>query len=641
MYNVLLERLDKGPLVCDGAMGSLLYDSGISYKHCYEELNVSKPDLIQQIHNSYIKAGAEIIETNTFGGNRYKLETHGYGDKVREFNLKAARLAREVRDISGEPVLVAGSIGPLGRSFGPGGISPAEARAAFKEQIEALMEGLVDFLILETFYDFQEMWQALTVAKQISDLPVVAQMGFTEEGQTLSGQYPEEVVNMLRERGADVIGLNCQIGPQGSLSVAQRMAHTQFPYLSVQPNAGAPTRVEGRIFYNASPAYYATYAPQFIEAGVKLIGGCCGTTPAHIAAIRQAVRSYKPTHKTFSVELEVATPELIFSPPHSADGAPPEEVTTQIEVPPSLLEQQIRSAKSTAPTQLAQKLAEGKFVVSVELMPAKGINPALMLRGADKMMALGADVVNITDNAMAKVRMGALGCAQLVQRSLGIEAIVHYTSRDRNLMALQSDLLGAHASGIRNILALTGDPPRIGDYPGASGIWDVDSLGVVAMMARFNQGLDWNGTSLGSAAHFNIGCAFNPTSEDLPTEVERLRKKIEAGAQFIMTQPIFDAQLLRDTLAALGDVKIPILAGILLLRDYKNAEFIHQEVPGIVIPDTVLERMREAGEKGIQESLAISMDLLEEIQDMVQGIYIMPHGKYDAAGELVKLVRGR
>ncbi len=638
MYNILLERLERGPLVGDGAMGSLLYEQGVPYQQCYEELNVSQPALVQQIHRGYIQAGAEFIETNTFGGNRYKLAAHGFGERVREFNLKGAKLAREIRDIAGEPVLIAGAVGPLGRGFAPGGVSPAEARAAFKEQIEALMEGLVDFIVLETFYDFQEIWQALTVAKQISDLPVVAQMSFTEDGQTLSGQTPHEVVKMLRERGADVIGLNCHIGPQGSLSVAQKMAESNFPYLSAQPNAGAPTRVEGRIFYNASPAYYASYAPRFVEAGVKLIGGCCGTTPAHTAAMREALRGFQPAPaKSF-----VLDSGIIFAPPHHSteSGIAPEEENLASTPTVSLVTQTIQNAKNAAPTQLAQKLASGKFVVSVELLPAKGINPALMLRGAEKMAELGADVVNITDNAMAKVRMGALGCAQLIQHSVGIEAIVHYTSRDRNLMALQSELLGAHANGIRNILGLTGDPPRIGDYPGASGIWDVDSIGLVTMMARFNQGLDWNGTSLNLPAHFNIGCAFDPTREDLPGEIERLRRKLDAGANFIMTQPVFDAKLFREALEQVGPIEVPILAGIMLLRDYKHAEFMHQEVPGIVVPMRTLSRMQAAGEKGMLEGLSIAVDLLDEVQDLVQGVYIMPHGKYDSAGELIKLIRG-
>ena len=328
---------------------------------------------------------------------------------------------------------------------------------------------------------------------------------------------------------------------------------------------------------------------------------------------------------------------IIFAPPHSADGSDTAEETEKAK---SALQVQISNATNSAPTQLAQKLAEGKFVVSVELLPAKGINPTRMLQGADKMASLGADAVNITDNAMAKVRMGSLGCAQLVQRCVGVEAIVHYTSRDRNLMALQSDLLGAHASGIRNILALTGDPPRLGDYPGASGIWDVDAIGLVAMMNRFNGGLDWNGTSIGSAANFNIGCAFNPTSEDLPKEIERLRRKMEAGAEFIMTQPVFDAQLFRDVLAQVGEIKIPIVAGIMLLRDYKHTDFMNQEVPGIVIPQNTLERMRSAGEKGSQEGVSIAVDLLDEVKDLVQGVYIMPHGKYEAAGQLVKMLKG-
>ncbi len=631
MYNPLLEKLDKGGvLLADGAMGTTLFDRGIPFTVCYEELNVTRPELIAEIHRLYIQAGAQIIETNTFGANRTRLEKYGLENKVRDFNLKAAKLAREVRDSSGEPVLVAGSVGPLGQSRGQGVLQPDVMRAAFREQIEALMEGGVDFLILETFYDYQQMVHALSVAKAITDLPVVAQMTFSEDGHTFSGHTPAEAISMLQARGADVIGLNCHVGPQGSLAVLEQLASAQpaFPYLSVMPNAGAPERVEGRMFYHASPEYFASYVPQFVKAGAKILGGCCGTTPEHIAAMSAALKGLRldsPTPKSPTS----ATGLLQFSPPHSG-----------INSGDSSLGRTLEKVTTVEPTKLAQKLADGKFVVSVELLPPLGINPTKMLQGANRMAELGADVVNITDNAMARVRMGSMACAQLIQNSVGIEAIIHFTSRDRNLMALQSDLLGAHANGIRNVLALTGDPPRSGTYPGATGIWDVDSIGLVEMLARFNQGQDWNGTSIGLAGNFHIGAAFNPTATDLPTEIERLRKKLAAGAHYIMTQPVFDAETLRETLAQVGEIKVPVIAGIILLHNYKHAEYLYHEVPGIVLPERVLERMRSAGEKGMQEGLQIGIEVVGTIHNLIQGVYIMPsHGKYEASGELVKLLK--
>lgn len=632
MYNPLLEKLEKGVLLADGAMGTILFSQGYPYSICYEELNVSKPELIADIHRSYIEAGSQIIETNTFGANRYRLAKYGLEGRVRELNLKASKLAREVRDISGEPVLVAGSVGPLGQNRGQA-LQPAAMREAFKEQIEALMEGGVDFLILETFYDFVQMAQALSVAKSITDLPVVAQMTFTDDRHTFSGQTPTEAMQMLRSQGADVIGLNCHVGPQGAISVLHELATAtpKFPYLSVMPNAGAPERIEGRLFYHATPEYFASYVPKFVEAGVRILGGCCGTTPQHIAAMRDALKAISP--ETVSKQFTPGTNGLMFTPPHV-------ETVETSSTPAKKSKKDKEKTAQVAPTQVAQRLAEGKFVVSVEMHPPRGINPTKMLQAAAKMAELGADSVNITDNAMARVRMGNIGSAMLIQQSVGIETIIHYTSRDRNLMALQSDLLGAHANNIRNILALTGDPPRLGDYPGASGIWDVDAIGLAEMLTRLNQGVDWNGTSIGTPANFNIGVAFNPTATNLPTEIERLRRKLAAGAQFIMTQPVFDPQVLRDTLAEVGEIKIPIVAGIMLLHNYKHAEYLYHEVPGIVVPDAVLQRMNDAGEKGMEEGLKIAVEVINDIHSMIQGVYIMPsHGKYEASGELVKLLK--
>jgi homocysteine S-methyltransferase len=630
MNNPLLERLDKGLLLGDGAMGSLLYEHGIPFSECYEELNVTRPELIQDIHRSYIQAGAQVIETNTFGGNRYRLAEHGRANKVREFNLKGAKIARQVRDIAGEPVLVAGSIGPLAQNVVPGGTLTWEsAQDAFKEQIEALMEGGVDFLLFETFTDFHELSQALMVARSVTDFPIVAQAIFTEEGRMFSGQEPEEFLLKMRELGADVVGINCHMGPQGSLAIVEKLANAagNFPYLSAHPNAGLPMRVRGRYYYEANPEYFGGYVSKFMELGVKYLGGCCGTTPEHIAIMREQISKYKPQEGR---KISVNGTGTLSAPPHH--DAPFYENNS--------LEKIIEKCNDQNSTKLAQKLAAKEFVVSVEILPPLGFNPKRMLQAAAEMTELGADVVNITDSAMARVRMGSIACANLVQSNIGTEVIVHYTSRDRNLMGLQSDLLGAHANGIRNILCLTGDPPRVGNYPGATGIWDVDSIGLVSMLNQFNKGIDWNGTSIGSPANFHVGCAFNPAMPEIETEIERLRKKIAGGAQFIMTQPVFDGNLLRETLARVGKIEIPIIAGLSLLRDYKQTSYLYHEVPGIVVPKAILDRMFNAGDKGMQEGLKIANELLEDIQSLVQGCYLMPpHGKYETAAAMVKLIK--
>jgi methionine synthase / methylenetetrahydrofolate reductase(NADPH) len=631
MNNPLLERLDKGLLLGDGAMGSLLYEHGIPYSECYEQLNLTRPELIQEIHRNYILAGAQVIETNTFGGNRFRLAEHGLADKVRDFNRRGVKIAREIRDTTGEPVLIAGSIGPLAQNFAPGGsLTWDDAQNAFKEQIEALMEGGVDFLLFETFTDFHELCQAIQVAHTVTDLPIVAQAIFTEEGRMFSGQEPAEFLRKIRDCGADVVGLNCHLGPQGSLAIIEKLANAakDFGYLAVHPNAGIPVRVRGRYYYEANPEYFANYVSKFVEMGAKYIGGCCGTTPEHIAAMREQLNKIKPQEgRKFST----ATTGTLIAPPHH--DTPYYEVNS--------LEKAIEKSVNANSTKLAQKLGAKEFVVSVELLPPLGFNPKRMLQAASEMTELGADVVNITDSAMARVRMGSIACANLVQQTVGTEVIVHYTSRDRNLMGLQSDLLGAHANNIRNILCLTGDPPRVGNYPGATGIWDVDSIGLVKMLNQFNNAIDWNGTSIASPANFNIGCAFNPAMPDIETEIERLRKKIASGAQFIMTQPVFDAALLRETLARVGKIDIPILAGLSLLRDYKQTSYLYHEVPGIVVPKSILDRMEAAGDKGMHEGLKIANELLEQIQNLVQGCYLMPpHGKYETAAAMVKLIKG-
>src|ERR1700731_3472692 len=485
-----LERLRRGPLLGDGAMGTQLHARGVSFERSFDELNLTEPKIVEEIHRAYISAGAELIETNTFGANRIKLARHGLDNRVRDINFRAVKLAREAREISGESVFIAGSVGPIGQQLEPiGRITIAQATAAFEEQIAALLEGGADLLVLETFTNLPEILAAVAAAKKTADLPIVAQMTFAEDGLTLSAEEPSQVVQVLGARPQD---------PRLSLSG--------------QPNAGLPARVEGRFFYFATPEYFATFARQAADLGVAYIGGCCGTTPAHIAAMRAAL---KPS----------AGPVRITAP-----------------APSTAIAIDLNPAEQLPLTSFAQRLKDHAFVVSVEIDPPRGLNPAKCIAGAQLVKEAGADAVNIGDSPMARVRMSALSLAVMVQQQVGIDTLIHFTSRDKNLMALQAELIGAHALGIRNIIALTGDPPRIGDYPSATGVWDVDSIGLIKILQRLNEGYDWLGTSIGKPANFTIACAVNPAAEDLDHEIDRFRQKIEAGAHVAMSQPRHDPQ---------------------------------------------------------------------------------------------------
>src|SRR3989440_10847428 len=496
-----LERLRRGPLLGDGAMGTQLHARGVSFQRSFDELNLTEPKIVEEIHRAYISAGAELIETNTFGANRIKLARHGLEGRVRDINFRAVKLAREAREISGEPVFLAGSVGPIGQQLEPiGRITIARATAAFEEQIAALLEGGADLLVLETFTNLPELLAAVGAAKKTTDLPIVGQMTFAEDGLTLSAEEPSQVVQALERAGVDVIGVNCGVGPQVALQVLEAMRHqTRLP-LSGQPNAGLPARVEGRFFYFATPEYFATFARQAADLGVAYIGGCCGTTPAPLPAMPAALR--------------------------------PIGATTRIQrpSPSTAIPIDLNPAEPLPPTPFAQRLAAKSFVVSVEIDPPRGLNPSKCIAGAELIKAAGADAINIGDSPMARVRMSALSLALMIQQQVGIDTLIHFTSRDKNLMALQAELIGAHALGIRNIIALTGDPPRIGDYPSATGVWDVDSIGLIKILRRLNEGYDWLGTSIGRPATFTIACAVNPSAEDLDHEIDRFKQKIEAGA---------------------------------------------------------------------------------------------------------------
>src|SRR5436305_182059 len=638
MEHTLLTQLQQRPLLCDGAMGSLLYARGITYEKCFDALNLSQPELISSIHREYINAGAQIIETNSFGANRAKLEAYNLEGQVRDINRSAVRLAREAREVSGQPVFVAGAVGPTGRPLqAPDEHRLSELRAIFREQIEALLEGGADLLILETFSSLAELRQAVLAAQEAGGVPIVAQMSFYEDGHTLSGQSPARVAAVLNDLGVNVMGTNCSVGPAATLDVMQEMISAvkqlgddlqATPALfSAQPNAGLPARIGNRFFYMATPDYFADYALRFAQAGVHLIGGCCGTTPRHIAAMRKALDEHYGISTQFSMVKE--TEEKVT------------ETSGDLTITSSLIEEEVILPRQGTPTQLQEKLAAGEFVVSVELDPPKGLNPTKILEGAALLQQAGVNCINIADSPMARVRMGCIAMARLIQDHLGLQTINHFTTRDRNLMALQSELLGAHALGIRNILALTGDPLRLGDYPNTTGVWDVDSIGLMQVLRGMNEGHDAAGSSIGAQACFHIGAALNlnMTEEETTQEIEKYRRKLEAGAHFIMTQPIYQPAPLLRFLERVGKPSIPLILGCIPLHSSRHAEFLHNEVPGITIPEEVRARMRAAGERGHEEGLKLAQELLTAARSMVQGVYLMPsYGRYDVVGKLTKML---
>jgi homocysteine S-methyltransferase len=497
----------------------------------------------------------------------------------------------------------------LGKPLAPiGKISTKDAFDAFREQAEGLLEGGADLFIVETQSDFKEVEQAVLAVRSLSKLPIIAQMSFTEEGKTVTGANPAEVARFLSTLPVEAIGVNCSVGPQGVLAVVSQMAHETKKYLSAQPNAGLPRLVSGRFVYSTPPEYFGEYARYFLAAGVRIIGGCCGTTPAHIAQMAETLKDYAG---------KKSAPEAI-----EVISAPVEEEREEV--------------FAARPTNFASKLGK-KFVISVELDPPRGINPEKLIKAAARMKEAGVDCVNIGDSPMARVRMGCLAVAYMLRQQTGIDVIIHFTTRDRNLMGIQSDLMGAHALGIRNILAITGDPPTVGDYPHCTGVFDIDSVGLIKVLAKLNTGVDWNGNSIGSPTEFFIGCGVNPTAEDMDREVERFHQKLDAGAQFVFTQPLYDRKVLEEFLNRVQDVKIPILLGILPLQSSRHAEFLHNEVPGITIPDAARKAMREAKDKGPEVGIEMSRVFLEEVKALVSGTYLMPSfGRFEQVLEVVK-----
>ena len=614
MREPFLERIEKRIVVCDGAMGTMLYSKGISFSRCFDELNLSAPQLVKDVHLAYTKAGAEVLETNTFGATQSRLEKYDLAARVRDINLAAAKLARE---IAGEDLYVAGSVGPLGIPLEPlGPTSLAEARAHFREQIEALVEGGVDLIVIETMIDLGEARQAVLAALEASRLPIVVQMTVQEDGNTPTGTGPEEFTRELDACGAHVIGLNCSMGPAGMLETIERMNKVTGKKLSAQPNAGLPRTVDGRSIYLCSPDYMAEYARHFVNHGVRLIGGCCGTTPDHIRALKSAVRPLQPIRKR--VHLETTLREV---PAHE-----PAPIETR--------------------SHLGEKLARGEFAVLVEMIPPKGCDATRELEGARFLQSNGVEALNVPDGQGGTARMSAQTLATILQERAGIEVLLHYSCRGRNILSIQSDLLGAYALGIKNILAVTGELSQFTAYPGATTVLDVDSIGLVNILSNLNRGLDIGGNPLGTPTGFLIGVRANPAALKMDEEIRRFEYKVAAGANFAITEPVFDTNRLEQFLKGIevaGAQPIPILAGILPLTSLRNAEFLNNEVPGMSVPQPVLDRMRKAdtGEQARAAGLKIAQELLLEMKGMVQGVQISsPFGRYALALEVAQAAVG-
>ena len=601
------------PALSDGAMGTLLHERGISFNKCFDELNLTQPSLVADIHYTYIEAGSQIILTNTFGANRYKLERHGMAAQLQEINSAAVELARRVVLDSFKEVEIAGDVGPLGIRLAPfGRVQPEEARRVFRQQIEVLLESGVDLLVIETMTDLFEIREAISAAREISaEVPIVASMTFTRDDRTLLGDNPRKVALALMAYGANVLGINCSGGPNQLLRILKEM-RSAVPdgKFWVKPNAGWPEQNGGRIFYPASADYFGDYALSFWRAGAHVLGGCCGTTPAHIAAMRVALEQAHP-------------PEL--------NGTASLEAVTEDEAP-----------ETQKPTLLAQKLGKGKFVIAVEMDPPRGLSTHKILAGASLLAEAGADVIDVADSPMARMRMSPWAVCSLMQKKSRIETVLHFPTRGRNLLRVQGDLLASHALDVRNVFVVMGDPTAIGDYPEAMDNYDLAPSGLIKLIKQgFNTGVDHAGSDIGQPTSFFVGCALNLSAPDMQREIKVMHKKIEAGADFVLTQPIYASEPLENFLqvyaAEHGKFPIPVLAGILPLASARHAAFLQQEVPGIDIPAEIHATMQQAGEKGAQTGIRLASQLIEVLHGMAQGIYLMPaFNRFDYAAEIIE-----
>jgi len=605
------------PVLSDGAMGTLLHSRGVKLETCFDALNLDQPALVADVHRDYIEAGSQIVQTNTFGANRFKLAQHGLADKVKEINTAGVTLARKVVEASFKDVLIAGDVGPLGVRLAPfGRVQPEQAFDAFKEQISALAEAGADLIILETFADLYEIIEGVKAAKAAApDLPVIASMTFTRDNRTLLGDTPAKVARRLQTAGADVIGINCSGGPNQLLKVLKLMREAvPDGRFSVMPNAGWPQQVEGRVMYPAGPEYFGDYALSFWREGACVIGGCCGTTPEHIASMSKAVKEANP--------VSLARVEIVPARTAAED-----------------------EALVFPPTQLASKLAQGKFVTAVEMDPPRGLATQKLLAGASMLAEAGADVIDVADSPMARMRMSPWAVCDLIQRKAGVETTLHFPTRGRNILRVQGDLLASHALDVRNVFVVMGDPTSIGDYPDAMDNYDLVPSGLIKLIKQgFNLGLDHSGADIGQPTNFFVGCALNLNPHDMGEEIKNLRRKLKAGADFALTQPIYDISHLHKFKQAYEEsegqkLSLPVLVGVLPLASLRHANFLQAEVPGIDIPREAFQRMEEAGENGAALGVKLAVELAQQVREQAQGIYIMPaFGRYDRAAEIIEAV---
>ena len=605
-------------LFSDGATGTVLSQRVPPGVNCFECLNIEHPFIIETLHREYLKAGSDMLQTNTFGANRFKLARNGMEGSLEKINIAAVEIARRAASTAGRQVFIAGDIGPLGARLAPfGRIQLPEAREIFAEQVAALVKGGVDLVIIETMTDLYETIEAVLAARQVaSGIPVIASMTYTRDNRTLLGDPPAKVARALKDAGADVIGVNCSGGPLQILNILRQMRRALPEALfSVMPNAGWPERVEGRIMYPAGPEYFGNYALSFWQEGANVIGGCCGTTPEHISAMVKSFRSAGQLERLPVDELEVKT---------TAAAAEIDEIP---------------------PTGLSEKLSAGKFVIAVEMDPPRGLSTHKLLAGASLLAETGADVIDVADSPMARMRMSPWAVCSLIQRNIGIETVLHFPTRGRNVLRVQGDLLAAHALDVRNIFVVMGDPTSIGDYPDAMDNYDLVPSGLIKLIKQgFNAGVDHAGVEIGQPTRFFAGCAFNLNPADMASELKNLRRKLKAGADFILTQPIYDAALVTNFLAAYekedGQLPIPLIVGLLPLASARHAAFLQAEVPGIEIPQKMHDLMAKSGGDGARTGVQLTIDLVEQIKPLAQGIYLMPaFQRYDHAAEIIEGVR--
>lgn len=614
----LLARLRAGPVVADGAMGTLLYARGVYIHRSFDEVNLVAPELVESVHRDYLRAGAEVIETNSFGANPVKLERHGLAERTEELNRRAAEIARRA---AADTAVVLGAIGPLGIRMEPWGpTSLEEAEAFYARQVRGLVDGGVDGFCLETFGDPTEIHAAMRACRAIApSLPLVCQMTVDREGVGLYGTRPEDFGARLEAWGADVIGVNCSVGPQAMLGVVEKLVASTSKPVSVQPNAGPPREVDGRTMFLCTPEYLEKAARRFLDAGARLLGGCCGTSPDHIRALAKAVR-----RGAASSRAEAPSPPAIV---RVTGGATPPEAT----IPPL-----------AARSRLGRELAEGGCPVLFELVPPRGCDLGPVIEKARRLAALGVTAINIPDGARAAAKMSPLAMGVRLEREAGVETVLHYCCRDRNLLGIQADLLGAAALGVRNLLLITGDPPLIGDYPDATAVFDLDSIGLTNVAARLNRGLDLAGNLTGPSTGFTIGVGLNPTATNVDRELERFRWKVDAGAEYAITQPVFDPDALFRFLDRLPPTTIPILAGIWPLQSVRNAEFLNTEVPGVSVPEAVRARLVAAGDSDAQRRVGgeIAVEMALRIRDRVRGYQVsLPFGRVEAAERFLTALR--